>query len=52
MNNLRAFYGVFESKGCGEYKKNDEKGFVSSKVEKINTESKNSLSCNDREREG
>ena len=46
MNNLSGFYGVFESKGCSEYKKETmEKGFVQAKsIEKINTESpKNSL---------
>ena len=46
MNNLGGFYGVFESKGCSEYKKETmEKGFVQAKsIEKINTESpKNSL---------
>ena len=46
MNNLGGFYGVFESKGCSEYKKGTmEKGFVQAKsIEKINTESpKNSL---------
>ena len=46
MNNLGGYYGVFESKGCSEYKKETmEKGFVQAKsIEKINTESpKNSL---------
>ena len=46
MNNLGGFYGVFESKGCSEYKKETmEKGFVQAKsIEKINTEfPKNSL---------
>ena len=46
MNNLGGYYGVFESKGCSEYKKETmEKGFVQAKsIEKINTEfPKNSL---------
>ena len=38
MNNLGGYYGVFESKGCSEYKKETmEKGFVQAKsIEKIN----------------
>lgn len=46
MNNLDSRYGVFESKGCSEYKKETmEKGFVQAKsIKKINGESpKNSL---------